>query len=55
MELDAISCLTLTKDYEYIISGCRDGSIGIFDMEMETRIDFIPHAHEGIILFVAFT
>lgn len=49
MCLDAISSLALTKDYEYIVSGCRDGSIGLFDMGMEMRTAIIQEAHEGIL------
>lgn len=48
IELDAVSCLTTTKDGEFFVSGCRDGSIRVFDLEVENCAGVIEKAHQGI-------
>ena len=47
-ELDAVSCLMATRDGECFVSGCRDGSIKVFEIEMESCAGGIEKAHQGI-------
>ncbi len=37
-----------TKDGEFFVSGCRDGSIRVFDIEVENCVGVIEKAHQGI-------
>ena len=37
-----------TEDGEHFVTGCRDGSIGVFDIEMENFTGSIEKAHHGI-------
>jgi len=43
---DGVSCITITPDDKWIVSGSHDKSIKVFDIEQKKEVFHIPNAHE---------
>lgn len=48
---DIITCLAITSDDKYLISGSADKGIVIFDLEEKTIFSRIREAHKSIATF----
>ena len=47
--IDWISCIAITSDARFIVSGSGDKSIKIFDLESKEPVHHFKDAHTGII------
>ena len=48
IQKDVVSCLVITPDQRFAVSGSADQSIKVFDVQTKKEVHHFQRAHEGL-------